>query len=303
MGSANSNEVTTCFSVYAGFAASFRIWLTPTSRLHRRKEHLVDKYLRFMITLCIGLLSIAGSLLMGASTMYAAGTSTDPLVAIATVHIIPASACTITKVILKGTSEFLTGGRRACDLDKAALQITSDQVRRSEALAHREAYVVLPRATVTKAIRERANHQIVDMMYAKRNAFRQDERRQHTVPNETCATDPGVGSYWYSSWGWTVYGDNIYQGVTWEEAYGCQYLNIQSAKTGYNGGPVINPDYWERIRYASIDVGTGCRFIGTNSSLSQSIGRTDGADYTFEFWYDEQSGCSGSYVYDDLPLS
>ncbi len=188
----------------------------------------------------------------------------------------------MSKVIFKGTQQIHMKAR-PCDLDEAALQITSDKIHLSEALAHHEPYVVLPPASASLSIREQAQRKIVDMMYAKRDAFRQAEQRKSMIPNESCNTDPGVGSFWYSSWGVAIYGNQLYDGITWEEAYGCQYLVFKSAQTGYNGGYIPNPDYWQRIRYSYLDVGAGCPFIGTNSYSMNLQNTTEGAGLTFNF--------------------
>ena len=228
----------------------------------------------------------------------------DPFVVIAIVTSLPANACTSTTIIHQASAKVLTKSK-PCELDKQGLKISTVQVRRSEALAHHDIYVALPSAHATRMIQEQTESQIEKMMYLKRDAFRQMERKEQVVPgsSDPCQNDKDKGD---QNWLWNVsaFGDPLNEQISWNESSDCSRITIYYATVSSSTGSVFNPDYWDRIRYANIDIGEGCRYIGTNF-LQSTVNRSDNPNYTFEFWINNSAGCGlgSTHTFYDLGLS
>lgn len=241
------------------------------------RKHIISTMLAAILALTVVL--FGGS--RGQSIAHAA--TNDPLVVVAIGTILPSSACKDTVTIDAGTSHVSTQTRPCEELP---IQMGTEHVHLSEALAKHEAYVVIPAKNSSQATLEQAMSQIVDLMHAKTQALRQSLRKNPLAvaqPDSTCETNSHLTDV---DW----YGNNDYfeSEVTWTESSNCSTLFIDNDILG--GITSDTASYWRYDKYASMTKFPGCVFLGTNY-WQMTIDSTEPAGYYYEPWVSNGSAC------------
>jgi hypothetical protein len=227
--------------------------------------------LHFLFVLCLSLLAVSGSQLVGLSSARAASISSDPLVVIA-VDVTAQTRCTLTKTVSLGHSHVFTVHRPCA----AGTIIMSQDVLLSQAITAHKSYVQLPSSHASQAVWKQTDQVIENLMRSEGATLRkQSGRGIPSIPQIGCGTSGEFYTNWYPD------SDHLAAWVIYYRYQDCSTIAIDSA--GVIGFTSSNGLWWDHNQYASGWWGTGCPYIGTNN-LQRDINSNQPSGYYFEPW-------------------
>lgn len=255
----------------------------------------MKRHFRYILALSIGLLSVFGAMLLSATAVFASSATSDPVVVVAVGSVLPLSDCTDEVTYYAGTPHAITK-IEACEMP--AIQVRSEQVHLSQAVANHEAYVILPASNASQATLKKAEEQMYALMESTGSALRRTLGQYNIKPYNPCETGTHT-THWYN---WTPNGVSVVVTVVWNESYDCSTIFIDNVALQGLNAP--NAMYWGHTQYAGGWWDEHCAYIGTNT-LHQYINSSQPANYTLEPWVSDGSNCTwfDNYWYTDIPLS
>jgi len=226
--------------------------------------------LHFLFVLCLSLLAVFGSQLVGLSSAHAASVSSDPLVVVA-VDVTAQTRCALTKTMNLGSPYEFTVHQPCAE----GTIIMSQNMPLSQAVATHKRYIRLPSSQASPTTWEQTDQAIESLMRSEGASILKQLGKDNFLPQSPC----GTSTHWIVNW--YPDGDSITSGVQYYKYSSC--TNIALDYSSVQGFTSYHALWWDHDQYASGWWGTGCPFVGTNYH-SHDINSNQPVGYYFEPW-------------------
>lgn len=237
------------------------------------------------IIACLTVFGIRGTV-SSTPKAYAAQVSTDPLVIIS-VDRTQKSSCTETFQANIGTPLQVTK-HIPCVPGTIMSDIT---VRRSQAIAQHEAYVLLPSASASPAVRQQTLQQIQRLHQSKQTLL-QSRMSHYSLPTTACGGD-GTASLT-----WNLDGGTFFASISFYRSTDCTTAYFNSSQLNTNVA-LFDDAYWSYDLYAGYGYGVpGCpdvKAVGHRFHLVSQAAPIH--NYYYENWLYPDAACQQNYDY------